>query len=138
MKIKFMLSIESPEIIRPKIFITKPNFRTSYFTGNVFKLVPKFQGEVTMKKLLTLSILSLSILAGASVAEAKTSGAAAAAEPQIRVRIGQPGRYQRRVRVVNRTRIVRVGFRTYRETIQTRYLPNGRVTTRVISRVRIR
>jgi hypothetical protein len=47
----------------------------------------------------------------------------------------RPGRG---ARTVTRTRIVRVGFRTYREVIQTRYFPNGRVTTRVISRTRIR
>lgn len=54
-------------------------------------------------------------------------------------RWNQRQRWNRRgVRVVNRTRIVRRGYRTYRETIQTRYLPNGRTQTRVISRVRIR
>ena len=90
-----------------------------------------------MKKILTLSILSLSILASASLAEARTSNPANAAEPQVRVQIGQ-NRRGRPVRVVTRTRTVRVGFRTYRETIQTRYLPNGRATTRVISRVRVR
>lgn len=98
-----------------------------------------------MKKFLTLSILSLSILATASFAEAKTSNSANSAaltanvvEPQVRIRVGQPNRRVRRTRIVTRTRIVRNGFRTYRETIQTRYLPNGRATTRVISRVRIR
>ncbi|MGI9035167.1 MAG: hypothetical protein ACR2GD_03900 [Pyrinomonadaceae bacterium] len=103
-----------------------------------------------MKKFLTLSILSLSILITASFAEANTIGAAKpitpaanALEPQVRIRIGRHGRIRRiypirRVRVVTRTRFVHRGFRTYRETIQTRYLPNGRVITRVISRVRVR
>lgn len=90
-----------------------------------------------MKKLLTLSILSLSILGTASLAEAKSVSPEKENSAQIQ-RYGQPGRFNRRVRVVTRTRTVRVGFRTYRETIQTRYLPNGRTVTRVISRVRVR
>lgn len=94
-----------------------------------------------MKKLLTTALLFASVIIFVPSTEAKTvSNNLAvhnAADPQINVRIGQPGR-NRRVRVVNRTRIVRRGFRTYRETIQTRYQPNGRVTTRVINRVRIR
>lgn len=36
------------------------------------------------------------------------------------------------------TRIVRRWFRTYRETVRVTQLPNGRVHTQVISRVRIR
>jgi hypothetical protein len=44
----------------------------------------------------------------------------------------------RRVRIVTRTRIVRRGFRTYRETWQYRYFGNGRVTSRLVSRIRIR
>ncbi|MBK9155110.1 MAG: hypothetical protein IPM25_12980 [Chloracidobacterium sp.] len=36
------------------------------------------------------------------------------------------------------TRIVRRWFRTYRETIRVTYLPNGRVRTQVLRRVRIR
>lgn len=85
-----------------------------------------------MKKLLLSASLlgSLAILAPAA-AEAKTTTNALSA-PQIRVRIGNNRRY-RPVRVVTTTRIVG----RYRETIQTRYLPNGRTVTRVISRVRI-
>ena len=90
-----------------------------------------------MKKFLTSSILGLSILAGASFVEAKSVSAENPAEPQVRIRVGQNDRY-RQVRVVTRTRVVRQGFKTYRETIQTRYTPNGRATTRVINRVRIR
>ncbi len=56
-----------------------------------------------------------------------------------RVRINNQPRYNNnRTRVVNQTRIVRVGRQRYRETIQIRYLPNGRTQTRVINRVRIR
>jgi len=47
-------------------------------------------------------------------------------------------RNNRGVRIVTRTRIVRQGFRTFRETIQIKYFPNGKVTTKVISRTRIR
>lgn len=69
---------------------------------------------------------------------------AAKSEPQLYERqqtrrIQQNTRWNRRgTRIVNRTRIVRSGGRVYRETIQIRYQPNGRTTTRVISRVRIR
>jgi len=45
-------------------------------------------------------------------------------------------RYRGR-RVVTRTRVVRVGLRRYRETYRTVYLPNGRVRTTVVSRIRI-
>ena len=61
--------------------------------------------------------------------------------PQIQVQIGQNRRrynpYNRRVRIVNSVRNVRVGRRIYRETYRTRYQPNGRVTTRLLSRVLI-
>ena len=68
-------------------------------------------------------------------AEAKTSGAAEAADPQIRVRIGNNRRRYRRSYTT--TRITRIGRYRYRETIRVTYLPNGRTRTRVISRVRI-
>ena len=44
----------------------------------------------------------------------------------------------RRVRVTTQTRIVRQGFRTFRETLRITYLPNGRTRTQIINRVRIR
>lgn len=64
-------------------------------------------------------------------------------EPQLyeqQQRRGQRNdRWNRRgTRTVTQTRIVRVGRNRFRETIQIRYQPNGRTTTRVISRVRIR
>ena len=100
-----------------------------------------------MKKLIALSLLLLSAAAFVPSAEAKSANSTAAtnmAEPQVRVQV-RPNRRNRqvrnnrgRVRVVNQTRIVRVGRQRYRETIQVRYLPNGRTQTRVISRVRIR
>ncbi|HJQ32582.1 MAG TPA: hypothetical protein VJ866_10400 [Pyrinomonadaceae bacterium] len=43
-----------------------------------------------------------------------------------------------RVRVVTQTRLVRRGRAVWRETYQTRYLPNGMTQTRLISRVRVR
>ncbi|MBX7171888.1 MAG: hypothetical protein K1X72_13080 [Pyrinomonadaceae bacterium] len=88
-------------------------------------------------------ILALTLLLGASVIfvpsiEAKTNTNSTnnyLAEPQIRVRIGsQPRRY----RSYLRTRIVRRGYAVYRETYRITYLRNGRVQTRLISRVRIR
>lgn len=49
------------------------------------------------------------------------------------------GRYYRhRVHTVYRTRYVRYGRRLYKETYMVRYLPNGRVQTRLIRRVRVR
>ncbi|HVE57846.1 MAG TPA: hypothetical protein VNB22_13525 [Pyrinomonadaceae bacterium] len=89
--------------------------------------------------------LALTLLLGASVIfvpsiEAKTNSVATlnnSAVPQIRVQLGGRQR-NRRVRIVTRTRIVRVGYRTYREVVQYRYFGNGRVTARVLSRTRIR
>ncbi len=95
-----------------------------------------------MKQLLTLSMLLASI---AFSTEAKTTANAAAA-PQTQIRIIPNRRIPRQiyrnnrraVRVVTQTRNVRVGRQVYRETYQTRYLPNGTTRTRIISRVRIR
>jgi hypothetical protein len=67
----------------------------------------------------------------------KTSSIAvleANASPQIY----RQRRNRRVTRVVTRTRIVRRGYRIYREVVQYRYRPNGRVTVRVLSRTRIR
>lgn len=93
-----------------------------------------------MKKFLALSLLLGSmVFAAASSAEAGTTSENA--KNAIELNAAQRyGRWQRNrgVRVVNRTRIVRVGGRVYRETIQTRFWGNGRSQTRVISRVRVR
>lgn len=97
-----------------------------------------------MKKFLALSLIlgSAVIFTPSETKAAETSSTNTAVNlnesPQIRVQIGGRQRRGQRMRVVNRTRIVRRGFATYRETIQIRYLPNGRTTTRVINRVRIR
>jgi hypothetical protein len=99
-----------------------------------------------MKKHLALTaILGSLIIFAPAMAEAKTadsvSGTVAFAN-NVDQRWEQRRRNNRwdnrRVRVVNRTRIVRRGFRTYREIWQYRYLPNGRVQTRLISRTLIR
>jgi Ni/Co efflux regulator RcnB len=99
-----------------------------------------------MKKLFTLSLLFASLMFTAVFAEA--AAPATNSQPQRwerdqrQTRRAQPqrnSRYNRRgVRVVNRTRIVRIGRQRFRETIQIRYLPNGRTQTRILSRVRIR
>lgn len=94
-----------------------------------------------MKKLLaTAMIIGSGLIAVPSLQAAPTTGMSASLDPQIRVQIGRNRRYRnRRVRrVVTTTRIRRIGFRTYRETIRTVYMPNGTVRTTVINRERIR
>jgi hypothetical protein len=78
-------------------------------------------------------------------AEAKTTvnsnqntTVAANAAPQWQRNRRDDRRSNRRdTRAVTRSRIVRVGRRVYRETYVVRYLPNGTVDTRLISRTRI-
>lgn len=92
-----------------------------------------------MKKFLTLSALLGSLIIFAPSHEAKA--AAAGSNNLTAAANAQPGLWQGRrrgVRVVNRTRIVRRGFATYREVVQYRYRPNGSVVMRVISRTRVR
>jgi len=106
-----------------------------------------------MKKLLalTLSVATLGFVASSAEAKAtETSLAAAttastnAVEPQIRIQLGgqRNRRWRRgndhRFRTVTQTRMVRFGRQLFRETYETTYLPNGRVQTRLISRVRVR
>ena len=97
-----------------------------------------------MKKFITLSLLFASVMFTAIIAEAAPK--AGSSDPQLwegrtQTRRAQQRntRYNRRgVRVVTRTRVVRIGRQRYRETIQIRYLPNGRTQTRILRRVRIR
>ena len=99
-----------------------------------------------MKKFLVLSLILGAFVLAAPVAEAATSATASVNVQQDRyyrqnrrITRNNNRRYdQRRVRVVNQTRIVRIGRQRFRETIQIRYLPNGRTQTRLISRVRVR
>ena len=95
-----------------------------------------------MKKLLalTLTLASFGFLGFGSETAAK-AGTLANASPQERVII-RPQRHRgwyrnRRVRTVTQTRIVRRGFRTYRETYMVRYFANGQTQTTLISRQRI-
>ena len=102
---------------------------------------------MTMKKFLSLSLLTLSALVFVPSAEAKTSAntanalAANSAAPQIRVQIGRGNRrvnrrYNRRA-VRTYTRNVRRGRAVYRETYRVVYRPNGTTRTQLISRVRV-
>ena len=97
-----------------------------------------------MKKILTLTLMlgAMAFIVPAT-AEASTSSAASAESAQIiqnrRYRRWENRRWNnRRPRTVVTTRIRRIGFRTYRETVRTTYLPNGRTQTVIIRRVRIR
>lgn len=92
-----------------------------------------------MRKFLVLSLMLLTSVIAIPSVEAKTTSVTAAAGPQIRVQIGQNrrGRWNRRVRTVTRTRIVRTRYGTFREVYRITYLPNGRTRTTVISRTRI-
>ncbi|HMT06983.1 MAG TPA: hypothetical protein PKA82_03185 [Pyrinomonadaceae bacterium] len=91
-----------------------------------------------MKKIILSAIIASTSLIIPAAAEAKTSSSNSV-DPQIRVRVGQPGRRvgQRRARVVTQTRIVTIGRFRYREVVRVTYHPNGRVTRYVVSRQRI-
>ena len=102
-----------------------------------------------MKKLLAVA-LTLASLAftgwSESTAVASTTAKAEtnAADPQSRDSQWRYRNWRRnnrnnrsRVQIVRTSRIVRYGFRTYRETYLVRYLPNGRTQTTLISRERI-
>jgi len=95
-----------------------------------------------MKKLLGLTLSLASIGLVVSSVEAKSTSTSVTSAPTVENSVVPQWRRNRshrgRVRVVTRTRFVRVGRRLYRETYQIRYLPNGRTTTRIISRVRVR
>lgn len=93
-----------------------------------------------MKKFITLSMLMATMMFTAVFANAAPKSEPQQWQGQTQTRrVQQNTRYNRRgVRVVTRTRLVRVGYRTYRETIQIKYLPNGRTQTKVLSRVRVR
>ncbi len=99
-----------------------------------------------MKKLLsTMLMLGSSVFIGAAT-PAQASPVAAVTTPQIRIELGQRRRRYRRPPWARGervgytrtfTRVVRSGWRTFRETYEVRYLPNGRTQTRLISRVRV-
>jgi hypothetical protein len=97
-----------------------------------------------MKGLLGIVLALASICMVGSLSEAKAKELSrhnvttvANANPQWRDRNGRRYYNRRRGHSVTRSRVVRYGRRLYRETFLVRYLPNGRVDTRLISRVRI-
>ena len=92
-----------------------------------------------MKKLLalTLSLASFGFVASSAEAKAGSASMGATVENSAAAQWDR-NRSNRRVRVFHRTRVVRIGRRVYRETYQIRQLANGRTTTRLVSRVRIR
>jgi hypothetical protein len=101
------------------------------------------KGEIIMKKFLALSLLLGSAVMFVPSAEAKaatpeTINSAIELNASSAPQWQRNRRWNRRARVVTRTRIVRTGYRTYREVVQYRYRPNGSVTVRVLSRTRIR
>ncbi len=92
-----------------------------------------------MKKFLTVSMFVASMAFAIPSVQAKADNVSglkannASAVQTYRVRPN--GRV---VRVETRTRIVRVGGQTFRETYQVRYLPNGNTQTRLLNRVLVR
>lgn len=94
-----------------------------------------------MKKLMLVPVILGTVVLVPVAAEASTAGSERATvvnESSSNLAVQPRGRWNRRPRTVIRTRIRSVGFRRYRETVRITYLPNGRVRTQVISRVRIR
>ena len=90
-----------------------------------------------MKKIITLSLLLVSFAFTATFASAQSWNPQQDRYNQNR-RNDRNWRNNRGVRIVTQTRIIRQGYRTYREVVQYRYFGNGRVTARVLSRTRIR
>lgn len=93
-----------------------------------------------MKKIITLSLLLVSFAFTATFASAQSWNPQQDRYNQNRRDDRRDDRRWRnnRTRTVTQTRIVRQGWRTFRETIRITYLPNGRTRTQVISRTRIR
>ena len=96
-----------------------------------------------MKKLITLSLLLVTFAFSATFASAQSYNPQNDRSWRNNQRNNQRNQRNqrwnnRRVRTVTQTRIVRQGYRTIRETIRITYFPNGRTTTQVISRTRIR
>jgi Ni/Co efflux regulator RcnB len=98
-----------------------------------------------MKKIITLSLVLVSTLFTATFASAQSYNPQRDRYDQNRRddrrndrRDDRNWRNNRGVRTVTQTRIVRQGFRTFRETVQIKYFPNGKVTTKLLSRTRIR
>jgi hypothetical protein len=103
-----------------------------------------------MKQLLTLILTLASFAFVVPLTQTETTSAATLGKPQLRIQIGRQRRRYRDWRrdenrgervgygqVYTETRLVQRGFRTYRETYQVRYLPNGQTMTTLISRERV-
>ena len=96
-----------------------------------------------MKKLLvlTLTLASFGFFGLGSQSSEATANSVTSATPQVQIQLGSQRnrwrRYNRPVRRVRQTRIVRHGYRTYRETYLITYYSNGRSTTTLIDRDRI-
>ena len=101
--------------------------------------VKNYKETGKMKKLLISSIMLGAIAAFVPSAEAKTAASSAAADPQVQIRVNQPGRRwnNRRTRTVVRTRVTNVGGYRYRVTYRTTFFANGRTQTQVVRRVRL-
>jgi hypothetical protein len=94
-----------------------------------------------MKKFLALTLLlgaSLFAIPSVEAAANNTGSINNSVSPQISVRIGRRQPRWGRTRSYIRTRNVRVGFRLYRETYRVTVNRNGRTSTQLISRVRVR
>ena len=92
-----------------------------------------------MKKLLAFIVSLASIGIISTSIETKAAEPSITVEPpQVRMMVSQGRGYNRRVRSVIQTRIVRYGRRVYRETYRVRYFPNGRTRVNLVSRIRIR
>lgn len=92
-----------------------------------------------MKKFLIISLIFAAAAIAAPSAEARTVDASSVKPTSMQVYVQRRGRnWNRRYRrTVIRTRTRWIGPYRYRETIRMTYLPNGRVRTDVIRRVRL-
>lgn len=90
-----------------------------------------------MKKALILALMLGAAVVALPASDANAATTNSIGEPQIRVQIGGNNRRRGRTRTVTSTRITRVGYIRYRETIRTTYFANGRTKTVVVSRVRL-
>ena len=96
-----------------------------------------------MKRLLgiTLAVVSIGFISSSEANAIESPREVGAVTTHSATQWQRTRNYRRynwhRPRIVTRSRVVRVGRRLYRETYQVRYLPNGRTTTRLISRLQI-
>jgi hypothetical protein len=92
-----------------------------------------------MKKIMSffLSLAAVGVITFSAESQAAASPVAVSAQ-QVRVQIGQRRRHARFARTFTQTRVVRRGYGLYRETYRVTTFPNGRTTTMLIGRIRIR